>query len=724
MTEAIEPGVPAFRLTNTCLKGRYRIEKVVLADPMRDVVLQRIRFCPLRGELADYRLYALLAPHLGNSGADNDAFLGEFKGTRMLFSRRAGYALALGCSVPWVSGSAGYVGVSDSWQDLSRNKNLTKIYQRAEKGNVAIAGQISLAKCAGEFTLALGFGRSIDEAAHHVASSLNNGFDAAQTEYIGAWRAWQARLSLPGEAEEPGAKLSLTSRAVLRCHESKHFPGAIIASLSVPWGFAKGDQDLGGYHLVWPRDHVEAAGGFLAVGSNSDALRALRYLESTQEADGHWPQNMWLDGRPYWDGVQMDETAFPILLVDLARRVGILDQSTEAQLWRMVRAAAGFVVRNGPVTNQDRWEEDPGYSPFTMAVEIAGLCAAAELAERQGESATAVYLRETADAWEAVIDRVCYVRGTPLAKKHGVDGYYVRIAPPDTCKAGSSHEGFVPIKNRSPGEDQSPAQELISGDALALVRFGLRMPDDPRILCTIRVIDALLGVDTRAGRLWRRYNGDGYGEHEDGSPFDGTGIGRAWPLLAGERAHYEIAAGHTEAARVIARTLETIAGENGLLPEQVWDADDLPERRLFNGRPSGSAMPLVWAHAEYLKLRRSLSDGKVFDAPPQTSARYAGKRLGPARAFWRFNHKCRSFEMGRTLRIEVLAPAVVRWSIDGWTTLHDSSTSASGLGVHLVDLATAELAVGTTVRFTFLWTDVDRWEGRNFETSVEPIESL
>jgi glucoamylase len=491
----------------------------------------------------------------------------------------------------------------------------------------------------------------------------------------------------------------------------------------VPWGFAKGDQDLGGYHLVWPRDHVESAGGFLAVGSHTDAVRALHYLESTQEADGHWPQNMWLDGRPYWNGVQMDETAFPILLVDLARRMGVLDDATEARLWGMVRAAAGFVARNGPVTNQDRWEEDPGYSPFTMAVEIAGLCAAAELAERQGKQAVAEYLRETADAWEALIDRVCYARGTPLAKKYGIDGYYVRIAPPDTCKVGSPHEGFVPIKNRPPGADLSPAHELVSADALALVRFGLRTPDDPRILSTIQVIDAMLAVDTPAGRIWRRYNGDGYGEHEDGRPFDGTGIGRAWPLLAGERAHYEVAAGRIEGAREIARTLETIAGESGLLPEQVWDTKDIPARRLFNGRPSGSAMPLVWAHAEYLKLRRSLADGRVFDAPPQTSARYLRQRESSAHAFWRFNHKCRSFETGRALRIEVLAPAVVRWSVDDWTTLHDSSTRDCGLGVHLVDLPTAGLPVGATVRFTFRWNDGDRWEGRDFETVVEPDDS-
>ncbi|MCB9853650.1 MAG: glucan 1,4-alpha-glucosidase [Phycisphaerales bacterium] len=721
--EPIEPGVPAFRLTNSCVQRRYRIEKTVLSDPERDVVLQRVRFSPTQGELAGYHVYALLAPHLGNCGAGNDAFLDEFKGARYLGARRGDCVLALGCSAGWAHGSAGYVGDSDGWQDLWRNRILTKHYLRADNGNVALTGEVPLAECGGEFVLALGFGRTFEEAAHHVMSSLNKGFDSIQDEYVKSWRAWHIGHTPHAESGNRSVHLTRTSRTVLRCHASKQFPGAMIASLSIPWGFAKGDEDLGGYHLIWPRDHVEAAGGFLAIGAHDDALRAIQYLQSTQESDGHWPQNMWLDGRPYWNGVQMDETAFPILLVDLARREGALDARDEARLWPMIRAAAAFIARNGPVTGQDRWEEDPGFSPFTMAVEIAGLCAAAEVAERQCENAVATYLRETADAWEAAIDRVCYVRGTALARKHGVDGYYVRVAPPDCADASSPQSGFVPIKNRPPGEDLAPAQEIISTDALALVRFGLRAPDDPRVLNTIKLVDAMLGVDTAAGRLWRRYNGDGYGEHDDGSPFDGTGVGRAWPLLAGERGHYEIAAGRTDAAIAISRTLEAIAGESGLLPEQVWDAGDMPERELFNGWPSGSAMPLVWAHAEYLKLQRSLRDGRVFDAPRQTAERYLGGRSRGSRGFWRFNHRCRSMEVGSVLRIEALKPAVVRWSVDGWKSLRDSPMTDSTLGVHWVDLPTEELPAGARVSFSFRWQVDERWEGRDFEVVVNHADS-
>ena len=225
---------------------------------------------------------------------------------------------------------------------------------------------------------------------------------------------------------------------------------------------AKGDDDLGGYHVVWPRDLVEAAGGLLAAGAHEDARRVLCYLQATQEADGHWPQNMWLDGRSYWQGVQMDETAFPILLIDLACREGALDCEDQARFWPMVRQAAAFLVGNGPVTPQDRWEEDAGYSPFTLAVEIAALLAAADLAERNSKPAIATYLRETADAWNDNVERWSYVTGSELAGELGVEGYYVRIAPPEAAEAASPAGGFVPIKNRPPGESTAPADHLVS----------------------------------------------------------------------------------------------------------------------------------------------------------------------------------------------------------------------------------------------------------------------
>lgn len=732
----LTPGAPAFHLLNTCAAGRYRIEKDVIADPHRAVVLQRTRFVPLLGTLANYRLFALLAPHIGNKGYGNTASVGDYKGTPMLFAERDETTLALACSGPWLSLSVGFSGTSDGWRDLMAHKQITQIYNRAANGNVALIAEINLKKTEGEFVLAIGFGRTAAEAGHHSLASLRDGFDAACRSYVDEWREWQHTL-LP--LDTPTAKgdpqpckrnstneqtvtgesnLYSVSTAVMRAHGAKTFPGGTIASLSLPWGFAKGDDDLGGYHLVWPRDLAETAGALLAAGATEDALRSIRYLEVTQETDGHWAQNMWLDGTAYWNGVQMDETALPVLLVDLARREGSLESDEMARLWPMVRRAVGYLVRNGPVTQEDRWEEDPGYSPFTLAAEVAALLAAADIADSYQERAVAIYLRETADTWNSEIETWTYATDTVLAREIGVDGYYVRIAPPDKADAASPKDGFVPIKNRPPEQSSEPATHIISPDALALVRFGLRAADDQRIVNTVKVIDSLLRVETPAGPAWHRYNDDGYGEHEDGSPFDGTGVGRPWPLLTGERAHYELAAGRLAEASRLRQALEALANEGGLIPEQVWDAPDLPERELFFGKPSGSAMPLVWAHAEHVKLLRSLRDKRVFDTPPQPVERYQLKQTDSALAVWRFNHKCRGMRAGKTLRIETLAPALIHWSSDGWKTAHDFKTRDTGLGVFVADLPTNALPIAASVVFTFFWTETSRWEQMDFVVEV------
>jgi glucoamylase len=711
-------GVPAYHIVSTALDGRYRIEKDVLADPRRSVVLQRVRFVPLQGSLSDYHLYALLAPHINNMGADNTAWVGEMKGVPMLLASRDDTALALASSAPWLKRSAGFVGTSDGWQDLNDHFQMTWTYERAENGNTALTGEIDLATCQGEFTLALGFGEQPMEAAHLARASLLDGCDSALEAYTAEWTAWHKTL-LNLETSTSTVSPYRTSAAVLRIHEAKDFNGGIIASLSIPWGSSKGDNDLGGYHLVWTRDLVESIGGLFAAGAGGDAARVLRYLQVTQEADGHWPQNMWLDGAPYWTGIQLDEAAFPILLTSLAWQMGDLGADLLESLWPMVRQAASYVVRNGPVTGQDRWEEDSGYSAFTLAVEIAGLLAAADLAERHGEPDTAAYLRETADLWNANIENWIYVSGTHLAKQVGVKGYYIRMAADDSVETGSPTKGTIEIKNRPADQSCWPASEIVSPDALALVRFGLRAANDPRIVDTVRVIDALLKVDTPFGPGWKRYNQDGYGEQADGEPFDGVGVGRLWPLLTGERAHYELAAGrHAEAER-LAQTMAAFANEGGMIPEQVWDTTDIPEKDLCLGRPTGSAMPLVWAHAEYVKLRRSLREQHVFDTPPQPVQRYLVEKTGTPYDFWRFSHRIPSMQKGQVLRVELGEPALVRWSADGWKTAQDLPTRDTGLGLFLTDLPTQKFPSGTKVEFTFDWTSAGKWEGENYAVSIQ-----
>jgi glucoamylase len=434
----------------------------------------------------------------------------------MLFAQRNGTSLALASSSAWKKRSVGYVGSSDGWQDLKKHKQMTWEFTRAENGNVALTAEIDLNASKGEFVLALGFGSNPDEAGRNAAGSLRDGFDKAKNDYLTGWREWmKSHTSKNASGPIPG-DLSQVSLVVLRTHESKAAPGGVIASLSIPWGFSKGDNDLGGYHLVWSRDLVEAAGGFLAAGAADDAYRVISFLRKTQQPDGHWSQNMWLDGSPYWTGIQMDETALPILLLDLAHRENAIGDDDMATFWPMVRQAAGFLVRSGPVSPQDRWEEDPGYSAFTVGAEIAALLVAADMADENHEASIGTYLREAADVWNSSIERWMYVSGTYWSKKYDVDGYYVRIAPVDKAIGPSLSQETVHVKNVSTSEDVRLAGLLVSPGALALVRFGVRAADDRRIRDTVGIIDDILKVQTPVGDTWHRYNDDGYGEHKEG----------------------------------------------------------------------------------------------------------------------------------------------------------------------------------------------------------------
>ena len=714
--KTVEDGVPAYILTNTCREGRYSIIKEIVTDPLRDTLLQRVKFEALKEKKADYHLYVLLAPHLGNRGSENDAWLGEYKGTPMLYAQRDSLCLAMACSVGWKKRSVGYVGKSDGWKDLQRHKLMTWEYETAPDGNVALTAEVAFDQVEDDFfTLVLGFGRNPTEAGHRAYASMTDGFEAVQNRYVKEWHDWQDSLAKLDSSKEKVGELFRMSAAVLRMHESKRFPGAMIARLSIPWGFSKGDDDIGGYHLVWPRDLVESSGGLIALGAGEMAARVLKYLLTTQEEKGNWSQNMWLEGIPYWTGLQMDQVALPILLIELCRCHDSFAPEATHHYWKMVKKAVSFLIQNGPGTKQDRWEEEAGWTPFTLATEIAALVVAADIAEDHGEKEMARYCRETADLWNGNIERWTYVTGTTLAKKVGVEGYYIRVNQ-SGLDTSALENVYVELNNKKEGQNDILATELVSVDALALVRFGLRAADDPRILNTIKVIDEVLKVELPTGPCWHRYNNDGYGEHEDGSPYDGTGIGRAWPLLTGERAHYEIAAGNMEGAVKLLQTMESFAN-NGLFPEQVWDAEDIPERELFFGKFSGSAMPLVWAHSEYVKLCCSIKEKKVFDMPMPAYNRYVKKKTVSKLAAWRFDEPINTLEKGKGLRIETAASATIHWSNDDWNTQQTISTSDTKLGIHFADLPTKNMKNGR-IDFTFFWNESQNWEGKDFFVQV------
>jgi glucoamylase len=497
-------------------------------------------------------------------------------------------------------------------------------YQRAENGNIALMGEIDIS-ASKEFVLALSFGSKPEEAAHFARASLLDGFDICRKRYFSEWELFQKNLKDIKTDRNRIGKNFRGSATVLNMHQSKLFPGAVVASLSIPWGETKGDDNIGGYHLVWPRDLVESASGFLAIKSNEEVYKVLNYLMSTQEKDGKWSQNMWLNGVPNWTALQMDEIALPISVIDLYQCEYFVEPGKLKRYWHGIKKAISVLITHGPSTQQDRWEEESGLSSFTLATEITALLGAASLAEANDEPAIAEYCRETADYWNDQIDKWTYVTDTPLSREAGVDGYYMRINPYH-APAEEIKNNIIYIKNRTRENGKMHLYELICVDALALVRFGLRAADDPKILNTIKLIDQQLKVETPFGPCWHRYTNDGYGEDKDGNAYtdSGYGIGRAWPLLTGERAHYEIAAGNIDNAKLLLKAMDGFAN-NGLLPEQIWDTEDIPEKGLFLGKHTGSAMPLTWAHAEYIKLCASIKNKRIFDMSLQTEARYLKK---------------------------------------------------------------------------------------------------
>ena len=517
-------GIPALEYIHE--HDRFELRLRIAPDPERDVLLMEVA---LTGDVG-LRPYALLAPHLGGTGHDNLAEAGVHHGRKVLWAEQGPFGLALAAANEqqgdgWGPTSAGYVGSSDGWQDFARNGALSWHFDTAGPGNVALIGELPVSA-----TLALGFGTSRDSAATLAFSSLRQPFSDVWDRYVAQWHTWCSGLNIPVNLPQPIQEQLGISAMVLRVHQDKTYPGAMVASLSVPWG--TGHDDIGGYHLVWPRDLVESAGGLLALGAVDEARNILRYLIATQHTEGSWAQNQWLGGKTFWAGHQLDETAFPVLLAAALAERGAL-QGLEVR--DMVYRALSAIARYGPVTEQDRWEEDAGLNAFTLAACVSALVCGAGFLEGPARA----FALELADYWNAHIEDWTSVRDTALARASGVAGYYVRIAPPPDFTGNSDLTHILPIKNRA-CDPSLPAEEQVATDFLQLVRFGLRDPHDPLIVDTVQIVDRQLKVDTPNGAAWRRYTGDGYGEQADGGPFDGVGqgaslaasYGRARPLRA------------------------------------------------------------------------------------------------------------------------------------------------------------------------------------------------
>ena len=618
----------------------YRLEVEYLPHPLRDSLVLRYK---LDGE--DLKLYVLAAPHLGGEQSDNHAWAADD-----LCAQRGNISMCLASDAGFSRTSAGFVGTSDGWQDFNKHGEMTWTYARASGGNVALMGE--LPSTSG--LLALAFSESLEGARTLARSSLADDYETTRNHFIRGWEDWSRTLVLPYTSPELQREAEL-SAVVLKIHEDRTYNGAIVASLSVPWGQSR--DDLGGYHLVWTRDAVEAALALVVIGKSDDAVRVLAYLIATQAADGSWAQNYFPSGRGYWTGNQLDEVVMPLLLAAKLRATGELIIARPVE--DMVHRAIAYVVRHGPMTDQDRWEENAGASPFTLGVTLAAMVTLADFFQADERD----YLLSLADCWNERIEAWTYTTEGEYCASHHLPGYYVRLGP---IRSNDGGFGFVDVRNRVDGTTR--ATSLVGLEFLCYARAGLRRPDDPRIAATVKLVDQLLRVETPSGPAYYRYNGDGYGENEDGRPYDGTGIGRLWPLLTGERGHYALLAGEDPQPYLDAMTRMT--GRGGLIPEQIWDTDPIPERMLHPGKPSGSAMPLVWAHAEYLKLLAAKSNGRPAEMFDAVLDRWNRQPPKAAVWFWRPNSPFHAAPAGRALRFEFAGPFGFAYSLDGGTEVN------------------------------------------------------
>lgn len=714
--EYIAPYTLGMRMVSTDPEERYRLVKEVIADPHLPCVLIHTRLEGPPDLLEKLRLFAILAPHLEVGGLGNYGNVARTTWSELLTAHKENTWLAMGATLPFVRRSCGYVGTTDGWQDLADNFELDWQFDSAPNGNIALTGELDL-HSGKEFVLGIAFGDSLHSALVTLSQSLGIPFAEHRTRFIEQWQRPSSHVHAEAEkAATDGGHLFRNSYSLILAHEDKKFDGAMIASLSIPWGEAVGDENLGGYHLVWTRDMYHSATGLLAAGHHATPLRALIYLACTQRPDGGFYQNFWINGQAYWTGIQLDEVAFPIMLAWRLRQAGALE---DFDPYPMVLKAADYLIQHGPATAQERWEENSGYSPSTLAACIAALVCAASFARAKGDETSAQYLEEYADFLECHLD--LWTVTTEGSLVPGIRRHFIRIQPiavEDPQPEEDPNTGLLSIRNRPPGAPfEFPAKDVVDGGFLELVRYGIRKANDPLIEDSLRVLDAVLKVDMPQGPCWKRYNHDGYGQRADGGPFLGWGLGHAWPLLTGERGHYELAAGRDPTPYI--RAMENFATSTALLPEQVWSLPDLPEAFMYLGKPTGSAMPLLWAHAEYIKLVRSAADGQVFDHIPEVADRYLHRKANRPLEVWKFTRQPRSMRPGQLLRIQGRARFRLHYTLDDWQTRQDAPAKPTAVGRYFVDVAVPP-GQRAPVRFTFFWIDVGQWEGHDYVVDMLP----
>jgi glucoamylase len=570
--EVPNPAALTFRQINTAKSGAYTITKTYVTDPRHNTVLIDVDVSIKSGSTA--HVYVQYDPSINNSGWHDDTHI-ERNGL-IAFEKDIASALIPSCGFHELSMKV----PTNLVQSFPLNHN----------------------RC----TLALSFAKTPDQAVATARASLARGFAAVRREYEAEWQRYVATLPRVAKHQRQFNMAAM----VLKGLEDKTYRGAVIASPSTPWGGGpnSNEPNTTGYHAVWSRDLYHVATALDAMGDRAGANRLLDYLFNVQQKpDGSFPQNSWVDGRPIGNGLQMDQVAWPLVLAFQLKR-------HDRTSWlKHIKPAGDFILNRGPRTDQDRWEEKPGYSPATIAAQIAGLVCAAEIANRNGDATSAAKYLQTADNWAQGVHK------WTVTKSGNAAGYYLRITENDNPNDGAKLE----INSSSLVVDE---RKILDAGFLELVRLGIKSPRDPLIVESLKLIDQLIKVKTPAGDAWYRYNHDAYGETAAGGNYDArNGIGRLWTLLTGERGEYELAAGDVAAARTRLDTLAGFANDGFMIPEQVWDREESPAASLHFGAGTGSATPLAWSMAQFIRLAMSIERGRNIETPRVVWERYGSR---------------------------------------------------------------------------------------------------
>lgn len=690
-----EPRSMRWRVNTESAELGWRLTKDVFTDPERDALVVVAELTAGSGQtLRDRRLFVVHDPALGGTGAGDSSRLLEAHGRRFLVARAGDRASALGISVPWATRDGAPLVASALASAPGSRADLLDggidpgvLASSAGPGNVEQVGEVSLGEGSSRrFATVLAFGASEREAVDTAAAVLDDDWDELARRYDQRWRDYVGGLDSRGGSADDRYYLAAMTIESMRDEAS----GAMVAGLGTPWGPVRGDDDNGGYHLVWPRDLFKFGNALITAGDWRAGLEAVHYLFGSlvQTSDcgrseldaagcprgysrvGRFPQNAWIDGTAYWTSTQLDEQAMPIALAwRVYERADAAGRALIESLWPRIQTTAELILSTGPWTQQERWEETSGYSPSSIAAAIAGLVAAAELAQAQGESDSAARYLAAADRWE---DRVTAWTFTTTGP-YGDHRYYMRINP-STPRGGSGPGRFEPARGPDEpvpitignGGGVHDQREIVDAGFLELVRLGVKSPTDPTIVGSLPELDAILKQSIAGtGSAWFRYNFDGYGEADDGSAWQGTnGHGRLWPIFTAERGIYEIARADSGAAGApFLDMLRAFATPEGFIPEQVWNTSAVitgepvqtpPGRE--PGTPTDSIAPLGWAMGEYISLLASVSAGRIVDLPESVCRRYDTCDL-----------EARPGEVSATFEIRAAVPAGERVYIVGST---------------------------------------------------------